>query len=509
MDWLQDDVVKKQAKKTVEPWRILVVDDDQAVHEVTRLAMSRFEFEQRPVHLESVYSAAEAKEKLQGNNRYALILLDVVMETEHAGLELARYIRHHLHNTYSRIILRTGQPGVAPERNVIRDYDIDGYKAKSQLQRQDLELVFYTSLRAYRDICMLQNHRQNLERLIRAIATISQIGDLVEFTSVVMEELKLVLNMSSANLYIDAPKVFAVCQLDEKLQMVEGEGTSVQLFTGKGIESIPKQHQEYFQQAKQSKQHIIGDGHYVYFHHSEKGLDSILAFQSSQPVNKSAQQLINLFLGNVVLTFENLLLANSFEETQQLAISLMGGAMESRSKETGSHVVRVGLYAKLLAELSNQNQVYCDKISLAAQLHDVGKVGVPDMILNKPGKLEGEEWEIMKQHTIKGWEILKDTGNPIIDMAANIAIDHHERWDGNGYPHAKKQQVISLEGRITAIADVFDALCCRRCYKEPWTMEAARAEIIKGAGTHFDPELVRLFELHFDDFKQIYLDRPE
>jgi response regulator RpfG family c-di-GMP phosphodiesterase len=513
MEWLQDDVVsdKAVANSNAKPWKILIVDDDDSVHQVTQLAMKRFEFEQRPVELHSVYSASEAKEKLQSSERYALILLDVVMETEHAGLDLARFIRQDLQNGYSRIILRTGQPGVAPERNVIRDYDIDGYKAKSQLQSHDLELIFYTSLRAYRDICMLQTHRHNLKRLIKAISTITQIGDLVEFTSVVMEELKLVLNMSEANLYIDAPKVFGICQLDQRLQMIEGELSGIHLFTGNGIDSIPQKHQEYFLRAKQTKQNFIADDHYVYFHHSQKGLDSILAFQSLQPVKKEAQQLVDLFLGNVVLTFESLLLANSIEETQQLAISLMGGAMESRSKETGSHVIRVGLYAKLLAQLhnQNQNQAYCDKISLAAQLHDVGKVGVPDLILNKPAKLDADEWEIMKQHTTKGWEILKGTANPVIDMAANIAIDHHERWDGAGYPHAKKQQEISLEGRITAIADVFDALCCRRCYKEPWSMDDAKAEIIKGAGNHFDPNLVALFEAHFNDFKQIYLDRPE
>ena len=123
MDWLQDDDVLKQALdiENVEPWKILVVDDDDSVHQVTQLAMKRFEFEQRPIELHSVYSAAQAKEKLQSSERYALILLDVVMETEHAGLELARYIRQDLQNVYSRIILRTGQPGVAPERSVIRD----------------------------------------------------------------------------------------------------------------------------------------------------------------------------------------------------------------------------------------------------------------------------------------------------------------------------------------------------------------------------------------------------
>ncbi len=195
--------------------------------------------------------------------------------------------------------------------------------------------------------------------------------------------------------------------------------------------------------------------------------------------------------------------------------------MESRSKETGSHVIRVGLYAKLLAQLHNQNQAYCDKISLAAQLHDVGKVGVPDLILNKPAKLDADEWEIMKQHTTKGWEILKGTTNPVIDMAANIAIDHHERWDGTGYPgpiepdaelgppeiptrKGLKGKEIPLFARIVGLADVYDALSSKRAYKDAWPESKVLSLLTEESGGHFDPELVEILMERIDEIRAVH-----
>jgi HD-GYP domain-containing protein (c-di-GMP phosphodiesterase class II) len=202
-------------------------------------------------------------------------------------------------------------------------------------------------------------------------------------------------------------------------------------------------------------------------------------------------------------------LAYAFEETQELAITLMGGTMESHSKETGEHVMRVGLFAMQLARLNGENEFFCERIRLAAQLHDVGKVAVPDSILKKEGKLNAEEWGQMQEHVIKGWDILQGQENAIIKMASNVALDHHEKWDGSGYPNGKKEYEISLEGRITAIADVFDALCSKRCYKEAWALKDAKQEMVKRSGSHFDPQLITLFINNFELFAEIYNLHPD
>ena len=142
-------------------------------------------------------------------------------------------------------------------------------------------------------------------------------------------------------------------------------------------------------------------------------------------------------------------------------------------------------------------------------MHDVGKVGLPDKVLNKPGKLDNEEWQIMKGHSLKGWDILNGNPNSTFQMAANLALDHHERWDGNGYPNGKTAEEISVESRITALADVFDALCSVRCYKDSWSIDDAKTEIIRCCGTQFDPSLVEVFDTHFDQFRAILKTHPD
>jgi len=142
-------------------------------------------------------------------------------------------------------------------------------------------------------------------------------------------------------------------------------------------------------------------------------------------------------------------------------------------------------------------------ISLASPMHDLGKVGIPDQILNKPGPLDEDERAVMDTHAMLGYEMLKNSTRQIMQTAAIIALEHHEKWDGSGYPYAKKAEDIHLYGRITALADVFDALCSRRCYKEAWTDDKIFSLIKQERGKHFDPKLVDLFFENLDDFLSV------
>ncbi len=513
MDWLAEDITETDtetaAVENVEYCNVLIIDDEEDVHAVTKLTMKNFLFEGKRMRFFSAHSAREARDILQKKDKFALILLDVVMETENAGLDLAKFIRQELKNRFSRIILRTGQPGIAPEHSVIRNFDIDGYRNKTELRKLDLESAFYTSLRAYRDICQLQKHREILEQVIDSIAGISQISDLLSFASAVFAQIKLVLNLSTSKVLIDSTEAFAISKMEDKLNMFSANADSVRVLVHSEIKELPDHERKLFEYAMEIKTNFHNDNYYVYFHHSDRGYDTIFAFETERTLARSEENMIDLFLRNVLLSYENLLLANAFEETQELAITLMGGTMESHSKETGEHVVRVGLFAMQLAKLSGENNFYCERIRLAAQLHDIGKVGVPDHILKKEGKLDADEWEQIQLHVIKGWDILQGQDNSIIKMASNLVLDHHEKWDGSGYPNGKKQHEISLEGRITAIADVFDALCNKRCYKEAWPLEDARQEIINSSGNHFDPHLTSLFIDNFEIFAEICVQHPD
>ena len=504
MDWLANESIEEKTDDILGYYNILIVDDEKDVHLSTTLTMKRFMFEDKKMRFSHAYSASEARELLLKNDDYALILLDVVMENDHAGLELARFIRQDLNNCFTRIILRTGQPGLAPEQKVIRDFDIDGYKNKSELRLADLESVFYTSLRAYRDICLLQKHRQILEQVVNSIAHISEVGDLFNFIAAVFSQIKLVLNISSTKMLIESKDAFAISKMEDKLNMFSTKDNKVELFEHDDMLNLDDNERYLFNKALKLKSNFYENNYYVYFHKSKRETETIFAFEVNHPLELTEVNMIDLFLRNVLLCYENLLLANEFKQTQELVITLLGGTMESHSKETGKHVMRVGLYANLLAQLNGEDSLFCENIRLAAQLHDVGKVGVPDRILKKQGSLDTDEWEDMKLHVIKGWDILKGSDNTIINMASHLAIDHHEKWDGSGYPNGKNKLEISLEGRITALADVFDALCSKRCYKAAWSFKDTKKEIQRSSGTHFDPQLCQLFIENFTLFTDIY-----
>lgn len=149
--------------------------------------------------------------------------------------------------------------------------------------------------------------------------------------------------------------------------------------------------------------------------------------------------------------------------------------------------------SSLIAQKLGYDEEYCYNLQLAAPMHDIGKIGVPDAILLKKGKLEGEEWEIMKRHTIIGYEILKDSDSELLQMAARISLEHHEKWDGSGYPYGKKGEDICIEARITAIVDVFDALTSERPYKPAWSVEETSKYMKELSGKHFDPNLLEVF----------------
>jgi putative two-component system response regulator len=196
------------------------------------------------------------------------------------------------------------------------------------------------------------------------------------------------------------------------------------------------------------------------------------------------------------------------DSREEIALRLIA-ASEHRDNETGMHVRRIGLYAAEMARLLGWDERGVETIQSAAPMHDIGKIGVPDAILQKPGALTEEEWVTMKRHTTMGATILKGSTVPFIRMGARIAIGHHEKWDGSGYPKGLRGEEITLEARITALVDVFDAASNRRHYKDPWPEDQVVALIQKGRGTHFDPVLVDLFLANLHRFRAILAENPD
>lgn len=194
-----------------------------------------------------------------------------------------------------------------------------------------------------------------------------------------------------------------------------------------------------------------------------------------------------------VRTHLSLVRVDELKRTRLEIVQRLGLAAEYKDNETGLHVIRMSHYSRILARALGWSEADCDDLLNAAPMHDVGKIGIPDAVLRKPGKLDADEWAVMRQHVSIGANIIGEHPSGLLRMAQRIALTHHEKWDGSGYPKGLAGEDIPIEGRIVAIADVFDALTSERPYKQAWPVEEAVAFLREQSGQHFDPDLVELF----------------
>ena len=200
---------------------------------------------------------------------------------------------------------------------------------------------------------------------------------------------------------------------------------------------------------------------------------------------------------------------NELYEEQQIIVGSLSELVETQSHETGQHVKRVAAYTEILCRAMGLSEEETLKISVASMMHDVGKICVPREILHKPGKLTEEEFSEIKKHVDYGHKLLENSSGEVMRLAANIAWQHHERYDGKGYQNELSGENINIYARAVAVADVFDALVSKRCYKKSWTPTQAREEILNQSGRQFDPQITKLFDEHFDEFLKVMEDYPD
>ncbi len=224
----------------------------------------------------------------------------------------------------------------------------------------------------------------------------------------------------------------------------------------------------------------------------------------SPPIVKKRVQM-HLALHNEKRLLEALVLERTqeLEASRKEIIACLGKAAEYKDNDTGMHVKRMSLYAKVIGLATGMSEEEANALQETAPMHDIGKIGLPDRILKKPAKLNPEEIEHMRQHPQIGVDILGGQTCPLLNMARSIAISHHEKWDGSGYPNGLKGEEIPLHGRIAAIADVFDALTTQRPYKEAWPVEKALNLLNEESGKHFDPKLIELFMASLPEILEI------
>lgn len=493
---------------TQQPWKILVVDDEAGLHDVTRLVLRRMQYAGHSVELISAYSAREAEEIIKITPNIAVAIIDVVMENDQAGLDLVKIIRDQYSMSKLRIILRTGNPGLAPQREVIQHFEIDDYRDKTELTSDRLFTAVYTALRSFNTLKIIDETSHGLEQIIRS--TDSMLLDEINNEAIFMALLK---NLKEVNVIVESPLIFDhaigvdYSFPDPVIAMATGIHSDLM---GCTLEKISDHElQQLLQNHLSSKSIYIGDKGILLGITLPTQRYLALWIASDGMLKPHVTYLIQILLER----FNSNLLQNHLQHeilnAQRTALGKLCEAVEMRSKETGQHIYRMAAYSKLLAQLYGLPGDQVSLIEAAAPLHDIGKVGIPDSVLNKAGPLTPEEMDTMRTHPQNGYDLLAQSNSIMLQTGAEIALTHHERWDGTGYPKGLKGDAIPLFGRIVNVADVFDALMSRRVYKEPFSLDKTIQIMSDLSNKAFDPEIVGLLIKHKNQFGSIFKENPD
>jgi len=492
-----------KAGKEITPWKLLIVDDDSEVHAITRVVLNDVVFDDRPLLFLSAYSAREARAMVAAHEDLAAILLDVVMESDDAGLRLVETIRNEIGNKHVRIILRTGQPGQAPERQVIVNYDINDYKAKSELTAQKLFTTTIAALRSYQHISAIERNRRGLEKILDTSASLFEMRSLKRFIEGVLLQVTSFVTNSSGSLLCTTQSSDHHDGGDAELEIIAGSGV-FEGRTGQPVRTcVSAPVYETIRKAFAEHRNFYLDDQSAIIFQCRTHASTVVYVTGHAQLNDLDQRLIEIFCSRVAVGFDNVYLYEQLNNAQKATVYALGKMAEYKDEVTGDHVRRVErLSAALAHRLRTAGQfpgllddIFCDQIGLASILHDVGKVGIPDSILRKPGRLDNNEMVVMRSHAEIGGTILREAarmvdGRSYLTLGAEIAESHHEKFDGTGYPTGIDGEHIPVAGRIVAVADVFDALTHSRPYKAAWSTDDAMEMIRKESGRHFDPRVV-------------------
>lgn len=515
LDFLEEKPLqhpKSDMKTSHKKYKVLVVDDDEEIHKITKISLRNIKFDEIDVVLLDAYNIPETEKMLGLHPDIAVILLDVVMETDDAGLRLVKYIREEIKNDRVRIILRTGQPGVAPEAKVMMEYDINDYKNKTDLTSVNLVSAVMGCLRNYRDIMKINAYKIGLEKVISSTSLLFNYESLglSQFLNGILEQLSVLINSDNSLVLVN--RHFENGRLishDASYKVIAATGDFkryinydfTQIGELIGLENIILKNdllnRDY--NVDPERHYYLGVHRPTFKNHTESFIYVI-----NGDITPENESFLDLFLKNLSLSLDNFLLEQDTDEALYEMLSRISSIVEARDGETGSHVYRVSDISGFIATKLGLINSEVRDFKVASMMHDVGKIAIRDSILLKPAGLTPEEFEAIKKHTSIGGKLFKSSNHQLLKMAEKISRHHHERWNGEGYPEKLSGIDIPVYARIVSIVDVFDALTHDRVYKKAWSIEEAKAYILNERGKMFDPEIVDLFFKHFDEVMQIH-----
>ncbi len=500
-DFLLEDEVEPEKEKAF--YKVLIADDDAEIHNVTKMILKNFEFEGKGLLLLDAYSGAQTKELLALNPDTALVFLDVVMEHNHSGLEVVEYLRKELKNEMTRVVLRTGQPGEAPEESVIRDYDINDYRIKTELTVSRLNTTIYSALRNYRDLMKIERNRRGLERIIETSANLFSHNHLNEFLTSILQQMSSFKMEEGDMVFLHGNEKYGsgVITMDHESEepIVVAATGKYEGYIGSFLSEIPelKDLAEEISRSVTSENHVrVVNSGFVIQSNVYDGPNNYIYIEGKR--EQFDFDLIEVFLSNYSVALENYIISNMITSTQKEIIITLGEVVEHHFDDNPGHVRRISEMMYRFCLLNNFSYSESELVKVASTMHDVGKVAIADSVLEKRGQLTTEEFKLVQEHSEIGYKILSKSDLEIMRIAAEIALYHHEKFDGSGYPMGAKGRDIPIRARMMAVIDVFDSLTHTRAYKEASTREDAVAHLIAEKDKHFDPKMVDLFIENLD-----------
>ncbi|UTJ07614.1 HD domain-containing phosphohydrolase [Arcobacter roscoffensis] len=482
---------KDKKNEILDTWKILISDDELDVHTLTKTVLKNFVYKGKGLEFISTFSGEETIEVVKNNDDIVLLLLDVIMESDDAGLQVVKTIRDDLNNHDLQIVLRTGQSGLVPESEVVMDYAINDYKEKTELTSKKLITTIITAIRSFENIKALNKSNEDIKKLNYDLNGILDSFDKYVIASRANKDGEIIYvseafcNLTGyrkdellGNNHNILKDMFTPNEIYDDLWKTI---TSNKVWRGQ-IRNQKKNGEYYWLKTVISPEYDVHGEFVCYTAISQ----NITAQKEVEKANVEIEQLNEDII-----------------ETQREVVFRLGAIAEARDKETGMHVKRVAEYSKLLALYYGLPANEAEIVKMASPMHDIGKVAIPDDILKKPGRYTPEEFEIMKTHAQIGYDMLKSSNKPILKAAAIIAHQHQEKYDGSGYPQGLSGEDIHIYGRITAIADVFDALGSDRVYKKAWDDDRIFNLFKEERAKHFDPVLIDLFFKNLDNFLEI------
>jgi CheY-like chemotaxis protein len=484
------------------PWTVLVADDDPRIHQRIQQALGQRLLLGRPLRVLSAYCSAQALCLLDQNQDTAVILVQADPASGNGGLATAAAIRRDRRNADLRLILRCENAGPIPPSETVLELDLTDCLRAADLTAERVIVIFNAALDAFQSRRTISRGRLGLLRLADASSQLVAPQPLRKFAREVLHQLHAVLQLNANPLPFQGSG-FTATEQDGEFLIWAATGCFDGML-GQPPEAALSGHLlKHLERAKNERTSFFAGAAYYGTYCTRSGVRHLLYLDAGRPLDQLDRELVGLFYSSVTLALENLYLNREIRETQEDVLITLGGVIANRSGEAGSHGRRVSNMAGLLAQKAGLSPAEVKLLRLSAPMHDIGKVGIPDAILFKPDRLSPEEFEKIRRHTDIGFDILKSARREVMEAAVICAQQHHERWDGCGYPRRLTGTEIHIFGRIIGLIDVFDALLHSRVYKHAWKLDQVLDYIRAERGRQFDPGLVDLLLAEIDAFMEI------